>query len=341
MIGGKEVVRNKNFVEITEESILAKTTDYTIISYYLGEPVSFKKDYHSPFRSDKRRPNLRFFLGSKGAILFKDFACGLSGNWVEFVKKKYNLGYNEALRKVYYDLGLDIGSESKYPMRINVPPKEKKLIQIVPKPFTLEDHLYWKQYELTYEELNNGNTKVFSIEKLYLNKQLLPSTPSELRFAYQFDQYLKIYTPYNTNGFKWMSTTPNDYISGFDDIKYKVFSGTQDEKLIISKSVKDEKILRKFFKDVCSTQNESPNAINRKNLETILKGYKPNNVYIMYDSDTPGVEASLYFTKNYGFNYLNTPKIYLREDIKDWADLVKFKGLDTMANYLKIKNMIV
>lgn len=332
MIKGKE--------KFSKEFILSKIDDYNIIRFYLGEDFNFKKKFRSPFREkgSDNKPNLTFFLGDNGKIIFKDFASGQGGDCFKFVQEMFKLTHSQSLMKIATDFGLEEGTFkiqlTKKPDSIH---KQAKLIQIVPREFTKEDLEYWNAYHISEEELKNKN--VFSIQKLYLNKQVVPNYNKELRFAYLFDDYLKIYSPLSQE-FKWISSCPNDFISGFDNIKYKVFSGTQDEKLIISKSVKDELVLSKFFKDVCSTQNESSASINAENMQIILKGYKPENVYITYDNDEAGVKASQYYTQNYGFKYVNVPKIYRREGIKDWADLVKHKGLDTMENYLKIKKLI-
>lgn len=337
MIKGKQ--REKEL--LSKELVLSKVDDYNIIRYYLGQDFNFKKKYSSPFRKDNT-PNLCFFVGDNGSIFFKDFATGRSGDCFQFVQYLHNLNFYEALMRVDEDMGLGLQSHkpvlkvqlSKKPDSI---PKQSKVIQIVPKEFDQRDLDYWDSYHITKEELAKKN--VYSIDKLYINKRLIPNIGNELRFAYLFDNYLKIYTPFSKT-IKWVSSCPNDFISGFDEIKYKVFRGTQSDKLIISKSVKDEIILSKFFPDVCSTQNESSAAINNENMQYILKGYKPENVYIAYDNDKAGVDASTYFTKNYGFNYVNVPKVFIREGIKDWADFAKYKDLETVGNYLKIKNLI-
>lgn len=337
------MIKGKEKEKLDKETILSKIDDYNIIRFYLGRDFNFKKKYPSPFRGKvDKNPNLSFFM-SNGKILYKDFANGRSGDCFSFVQELYNLSFKETLRRIDADLCLGINSKPKkvFSLQLKEKPdsihKQSKIIQITKKPFTPEELKYWEDYQISEQDLIRKN--VFSIEKLYINKQLVPNYNKEIRFAYLFDNYLKIYSPLS-KVYKWISSTPNDYMSGFDEIKFKVFLGSQDEKLIISKSVKDEMILSKFFKDVCSTQNESKEAINRENMEWILRGYKPENVYISYDSDDAGVEASTYYTKNYGFNYVNVPKIFKREGIKDWADLVKHKGLDTMENYLKIKKLI-
>lgn len=336
------MITGKQKEKLSKETILSKIDDYNIIKYYLGQDFNFKKKYKSPFKgSVDKKPNLCFFPGHDGKILFKDFARGTGGDCFKFVQALFGLSFYDTLKRIDHDLGLNISSKSNFKIQLTKKPdsihKQSKIIQVVPQPFTKEDMEYWGNYHISEQELRSKN--VYSVKKLYLNKVLIPNYNKELRFAYLFDEYLKIYSP-QSQDFKWISSCPNDYISGFDMIKYKIFTGKQDKRLIISKSVKDEMVLSKFFKDVCSTQNESFASINAENMEYILRGYKPQDVYIAYDSDAPGVEASLYFTKNYGFNYVNVPKIFYREGIKDWADLVLHKGLDTMENYLKIKKLI-
>jgi hypothetical protein len=339
------MIQGRTKEKLTKDTILSKIDDYNIISYYLGEELDFKRKFHSPFREKgaDNKPNLCFFPGDEGKILFKDFANGLGGDCFKFVQSIFKINYDEALKKIDNDFGLGIqaNQDPKFKIHIAKKPdsihKQTKLIQIIPRDFTPEELAYWADYEISKQELEAHN--VFSIEKLYINKQLFPNFNRELRFAYLFDSYLKIYSPLSQE-FKWMSSCPNDFMSGFDAIKFKIYKGEQDSRLIISKSVKDEIVLSKFFKDVCSTQNESSASINEENMRWILKGYKPENVYIAYDNDEAGVKASTYYTKNYGFNYVNVPKVFRREGVKDWSDLVKHKGLDTMENYLKIKKLI-
>lgn len=341
MITGKAV---KKEGKLSKELILSKVDDYNIIKHYLGQDFDYKHKYPSPLRENgiDNTPNLCFFIGDNDEILFKDFASNKGGDCFKFVSYIFGLNFYQVLEKIDKDFGLGLQDENPvFKIQVTKRPdsihKQAKLIQIIPKDFTFEELSWWKQYHIIREELDRK--LIYSIDKLYMNKKLVPNYDKELRFAYQFDNYLKIYSP-NNKRYKWISSCPNDYISGFDDIKYKVFSGKQSDKLIITKSVKDEIIMSKFFPDVCSTQNESNSSINQENMEWILKGYERKNIFIAYDNDEAGVEASTYYTKNYGFSYVNVPKIFRREGIKDWSDLVKEKDLDTMENYLKIRQLL-
>ena len=341
MIKGEKRTQQK----LSKELILSKVDDYNIIKFYLGQDFDFKKKFSSPFREkgSDNKPNLCFFPNNEGKIMFKDFANGKGGDCFTFVSEMFGINFFEVLKKIDKDFGLGIQAKSDPNFKIHITKKpdsihkQTKLIQIIPRAFTKEELAWWEQFCIYPRMLKAKN--VFSIEKLYINKQLVPTFRDELRFAYQFDEYIKIYSPLSQD-YKWISSCPNDFMSGFDEIKHKVFTGTQDKRLIISKSVKDEMVLSHFFNDVCSTQNESKEAINEENMEYILKGYDKEDVYISYDSDKAGVTAGTFYKHKYGFNYVNVPKIFMREGIKDWADLVKHKGLDTMENYLKIKKLI-
>lgn len=327
---------------LTKELILSKVDDYNIMRFYLGQDFDFKKKFSSPLRSKDDTPNLCFFPGDEGIILFKDFANGKGGDCFKFVQELYNLNFHQALVKIDQDMGLGIMSTPTHKFKVQLVKKpdsihkQTKLIQIEPRPLTREELDYWWDYQITEKELYDND--VYGIQKLWINKQLVPNYNKQLRFAYLYDSYLKIYTPMSKE-FKWISSCPNDFISGFDNIKFKIKFGRQDKRLIISKSKKDQIVLSKFFKDVCSTQNESSSAINEENMGYILRGYLPEDIFILYDNDEAGIKAASYYSE-YGFSTLFTPDIFRREGIKDWADLVKHKGLDTMENYLKIKKLI-
>lgn len=336
------MIRGKDKKIITTNNILSKTNDYTIYRYYLGRDfeINSKKLMNSPFRRDSI-PSFGIVTSNEGVLLHRDFGDNSKkGNCIQFVMQLFDIDYLQALKKINKDLNLKLDSEEnniEEPVRFIKPIYEESkpsLIQFIPKNFTKEELEYWNEYKITEEELKIN--KVFSIKKLYLNKQLIPNYNKSLRFAYVYDNYVKIYQPESTL-FKWISSVPLDYISGLEDIKNKVNNNNQDTKLIIIKSKKDEIVAKKFFKDVCSTQNESSAAINISNIHYFQSNYK--EVFINYDSDDPGVKASKYFNQ-YGFKYFNTPKDLLEHNIKDLSDFIKYKGIDEVKEFLKSKNLI-
>lgn len=308
--------------ELTSETIFKEIDDYNIIKYYLGTDFDFKKSYHSPFRKDND-PNLRFFVNDEGRILWKDFANGMNGDAITFVMKLHGLNYNEALVRIDNDLGLGIRSPAKFKVSIVRRPlpftKEEKLIQVETVMYDSKNMKYWDRYFIDSIELFDN--KIHPIKKLWINKQLIPETHGQ-RYAYEYGNCLKILSPYDPN-YKWISNTPNNYISGLDEIKKKVSKAVNKrKKLIISKSKKDEIILKKFYTDVVSTQNESTSAIIEEDIKFMLENYE--EVWLWWDFDAPGIENAEKFS--HIFNIVRDPNdVFIGH--KDPSDLIKWTNL--------------
>ena len=60
----------------------------------------------------------------------------------------------------------------------------------------------------------------------------------------------------------------------------------------------------------------------------------------MFDSDPTGVKNSKKITEQFGFDYLNVPRTYLSDGIKDFADLAKDYGMSTIEKILKKKKLL-
>lgn len=338
------MIKGKIKTNLTINMIRERIDDYNIFCYYLGETIDFKKKYSSPFRENgvDNTPNLSFWKAPNGNLIFKDFANGYGGDCFRFIMLKYNITLQECLKKIdkdfnlglYYELDPNLSPNFK--MKLIKAPEinsERNIIQVLIRPFTGIELDYWKDYSINGEELNNSN--VYGISALYVNKQLIIQNRHDLRFAYKYDNFWKIYTPLSgTSKFKWISNVPNNFMSGFDDIKAKVFYGKQSEKLIITKSKKDEIILKKFFNDVCSTQNESIGSISHENLKVIQEGYNPENVYMAYDRDEVGKRVSRYYEDNYRFKSIYVSNYY-GPNIKDWGEFIKNSGWRVVENYLQ------
>src|SRR5687768_3791 len=140
------MIKGKQQLQLTKETILSKIDDYNIYRFYLGYDFDFKKKFKSPFRSTgvDNTPNLCFFPGENGRILFKDFANskGRGGDCFKFVQELFNLDYNEALIKIDKDFGLGIKTPVSPVFKIQLVEKpdsihkQSKLIQIEPRKFT-------------------------------------------------------------------------------------------------------------------------------------------------------------------------------------------------------------
>jgi hypothetical protein len=325
---------------LTPEKILEKITEYDIFKYYMPntdwEPnvVTF-----SPFRNER---NPSFMIGNKqGRLTFIDFAdTSKRGSCFDFVRMSFNLkDLKEVLALIDRDFGLGFSREtnteqykrivSQYIQPVRAV-KAYSNIQVVVKAFTNDELAYWNQYHQSLDDLKANN--VYSISKVYLNKQLFPA-PFELRFGYLYDDKWKIYRPHaKDKKSKWVpNNVPITAMDGKDDIK-------QCDVAFINKSKKDYMVMKKLFPCSCAVQNEGLGCFSPENVEYI-KSNSASQI-LSFDSDVTGVENSQQITQMFDFGYCNVPRKYLSEGIKDWADLARAHGMQTIENYLKEKQLL-
>jgi hypothetical protein len=326
---------------ITPEQVLRKVSEYDIFRYYMPHTnwhinvITF-----SPFRNEN---NPSFMIGDKnGRLTFIDFAdTSKRGSCFDFVKMIYNLrDLRETLSLIDRDFGLGFSREtntheykrivSEYVQPIRAE-KSYSTIQVITKPFDKYELEYWNQYHQSLDDLKANN--VYSISKVYLNKQLFPAPISELRFGYLYDDKWKIYRPHaKDKKHKWVpNNVPITAMDGKDDIKHC-------DVAFINKSKKDYMVMKKLFPTSCAVQNEGLGCFSTENVDYI-KSNSASQI-LSFDSDITGVENSQQITQLFGFDYCNVPRKYLSEGIKDWADLAKVHGMQVIEEYLKEKQLI-
>jgi DNA primase len=326
---------------INADSILQKVSEYDIFRYYMPNSdwkpnlVTF-----SPFRNEKT-PS--FMIGNKhGRLTFIDFGdTSKRGSCFDFVRMMFNIpDYQDALKMIDRDFGLGLTRETntqdykkivteyKQPVRMS---KTYSKIQVITKKFTKEELAYWAQYQIDIEDLKANN--VYSLSKVYLNKELFPSSLDELRFGYLYGDKWKIYRPYaKDKRSKWVpNNVPITAMDGKENIK-------ECDVAFINKSKKDYMVMKKLFPCSCAVQNEGLGCFSPENVEYI-KSNSASQI-LSFDSDITGVENSQQITQLFGFDYCNVPRKYLSEGIKDWADLARVHGLKAIEEYLLEKQLI-
>ena len=330
----------KRQLPLRPERLLEKISEYDIFRYYMPRSDwQLNVVTYSPFRNER---NPSFMIGNKhGRLTFIDFGdTSKRGSCFDFVRMLFNVNLDEALKMIDRDLGLGmtrqtntqeykrIVSEYKQPVKMS---KVYTSIQAVVRRFTNEELAYWAQYHISEDELKANN--VYSLSKVYLNKQLVTSSLDELRFGYLYDDRWKIYRPFaKDKRYKWVpNNVPITAMDGKDNIK-------NCDVAFINKSKKDFMVMSKLFPCSCAVQNEGLGCFSPENVEYIKSN--SNRQILSFDSDVTGVSNSQQITQMFGFDYCNVPKKYLDEDIKDWADLAKHHGLKVIEDYLKQKGIL-
>jgi len=330
----------KKQLPLRPERLLEKVSEYDIFRYYMP-----RTDWQvnvvtlSPFRNE-RSPS--FIIGNKhGRLTFIDFGdTSKRGSCFDFVRMMFNVNLDEALKMIDRDLGLGmtrstntqeykrIISDYKQPIKVD---KIYTSVQAVVRRFTNEELAYWAQYHISEDELKANN--VYSLSKVYLNKQLVTSSLDELRFGYLYDDRWKIYRPFaKEKRYKWVpNNVPITAMDGKDDIK-------ECDVAFINKSKKDYMVMKKLFPCSCAVQNEGLGCFSVENVEYI-KSNSASQI-LSFDSDVTGVENSQQITQMFNFGYCNVPRKYLSQGIKDWADLAKAHGMQAIEDYLKEKQLL-
>lgn len=324
---------------LTVQAVLSKVTEYDIFRWFMpSKDWKLNQATFSPFRKEN---NPSFIIGNRhGNITFLDFAdMSKRGDCFTFVKLLYNMpNMNETLKLIDKQMGLGIqsgsdGGEYKKIIAEYKQPEDSKrysFIQVVTRKFNSEELAYWNQYHQSLDDLRANN--IYAIKKLYFNKQLFPLKESELTFGYFYDGHWKIYRPFANRKNKWVpNNVPITAMDGKADI-------IDCDVAFINKSKKDYMVMKKVFPCCCAVQNESVGCFSEENVQYLKDNSKRQ--ILSFDSDVPGVTNSQQITQLFGFDYCNVPKEFLKEGIKDWADLAKTHGLDVITNYLKQKQLL-
>jgi len=334
------MIKGKIKKPLLAESILDKISEYDIFMFYMPHK-GWKLNVVtlSPFRNER---NPSFIIGNKhGKLTYIDFAdTSKRGDCFTFVQQLFNLaGMRDVLLMIDRDfkLGISTGEMTEEYKKITSAYKQPEnlgkrysLIQVVTRNFTQEELAYWNQYHQDIEDLKKN--QVYAIKKLYFNKALYPLKDTELRFGYFYDGHWKIYRPFGDKKSKWVpNNVPITVMDGKEDI-------VNCETAFINKSKKDYMVMKKVFPCCCAVQNEGVGCFSPENVE-YLKANSDRQI-LSFDSDVTGVKNSQQITKLFDFGYVNVPKRYLKEDIKDWADLAKTYGLKRIEDYLRFKTIL-
>jgi len=327
---------------LNPKTILSKISEYDIFRYYISSKNwEINRVMNSPLRKDTN-PSFVIFQKDDLSLRFKDFAdSNHTGDCFQFVEIMFGVDYNKALEIIDKDFGLGIKnkpsedssnykkiiSEYKQPIEIQ---KRYTNIQVVTRKFTNEELQYWNEYYQDISDLRENN--IYSIKKLYLNRQLIQLKETELKFGYFYDGRWKIYKPFAPRESKWIpNNVPNTAMDGKQNIN-------NCDVAFITKSKKDYMVMKKIYPHSCAVQNEGWSCFSEENVN-FLKSNSSRQV-VSFDSDNPGVKNSKIVTEMFDFEYCNVPKYYLQEGIKDWADLAKKYGMQIIEHYLKQKFII-
>ncbi len=320
---------------LTIEEIDQKIGSKAVFDYYLGK-VNYKS-FCNPLRKD-RTPSCNLGMDDRGVWRMWDFAdSNYCGGYIDIIMYHWNLDIKEAIEKVYNDLGLLSTNKVFLPIIVNnkeVAEKKYSDIKFDPRPFNLLESNYWTEYGLDIESINSveRDFQILTFDKWWLNGKRGLRRTNELAFIYHFtgiDRY-KVYFPTRSD-FRWFSNVPLNHIIGLSNLHI-------DANTLICKSIKDYLTCRLIHPYTCAIQNESLAALSEENAKYIIDHSK--EVYYGGDGDIPGKRASRLITSTYGIKHINPPDYYVKQGLKDWADINREDGIEPLYKHFRKKKLL-
>lgn len=332
---------SKGESSVTLSDILEKTTEANILSFYLGV-TEVPCIIHSPLRKDNR-PSFGLYSPNGKRIYFVDFATKDRGGIFDLLCQMWGCSYKEVLIRINKDIPklCSIGTPNVHKhipctVRSTIECKKSTDLQCKVRDWTSYDVEYWESYGISLDWLKyaevypishkiiikNGNKYVFKADK----------------YAYAYVEHkegkvtLKIYQPFNKDGYKWSSNIDRSVWSLWT--KIPKFGNN----LIISSSVKDclNIMCNLGIPSICM-QGEGYKP-KPQIIEELKSRYK--NIILFYDNDynnpdNPGKKDSMELSLEYNLKRVEIPVKY---ESKDPSDLFKKYGRN---RYLEIMNEIL
>lgn len=332
---------SKGESSVTLSDILEKTTEANILSFYLGV-TEIPCIIHSPLRKDNR-PSFGLYSPNGKRIYFVDFATKDRGGIFDLLCQMWGCNYKEVLIRINKDIPklCSIGTPNVHKhipctVRSTIECKKSTDLQCKVRDWASYDVEYWESYGISLDWLKyaevypishkiiikNGNKYVFKADK----------------YAYAYVEHkegkvtLKVYQPFNKDGYKWSSNIDRSVWSLWT--KIPKFGNN----LIISSSVKDcLNIMCNLGIPAICMQGEGYKP-KPQIIEELKSRYK--NIILFYDNDynnpdNPGKKDSIELSLEYNLKRVEIPVKY---ESKDPSDLFKKYGRDM---YLEIMNEIL
>ena len=311
---------------INLEDILSKVEESDILYFYLGVskiPIII----NSPLRKDKK-PSFGLYSIDGKKIFYTDLSTKDKGNLFSLLSKMWGCGYKETLEKISKDI-------SKFTLKSTTKNALTSKITTI-KSYNIESDLqckirkwenhdleYWKSYGISLDWLKYA--EVYPISHKIIIKKNNTYTFKADKYAYAYVERkegkitLKIYQPFNKNGYKWSNKHDTSVISLWTKVP------KTSNSICICSSLKDALCIWANTKipSIC-VQGEGYNISNTAIID-LKERFK--HIYIVFDGDNAGKESSIKLQKITNFKIIDCPLIGLA---KDWSDIYYYFGKDRL-----------
>ena len=310
------------------EEILSRVSEADILAYYLGI-TEVPTIINSPLRED-RRPSFGIYSNDGKKISYKDFSTRDSGGLFDLLGKMWGMGYLDVLSKISNDIpkfgkSANVSAHNSSSCIINKVGTINSELQCKIRECKDYDIAYWNSYGITLDWLKYA--EVYPISHKIIIKGTKRYVLGADKYAYAYVERkegkitLKIYQPFNKNGYKWANKHDTSVISLWTKVP------ENGDKLCICASLKDALCLWSNTGIPCIATQGEGYRMSDTAISELKRRY--NKVYILFDNDEAGLIDGKKLAEDTGFINLVLPTFEGGKDVSDFYrtlnDKDKFK----------------
>lgn len=302
---------------VSLEDIYRVTTEAEITHYYLGIS-SIPCKINSPLRLD-RSPSFGLFSPNGSRITWIDFSSGERGGIFDLLGKMWNTNFKETLARIYKDFSKFKGTAKieptgHAPMTPHISTGNNDVImECKVREWRKHDIEYWGSYGISLEWLKYANVHPIS-HKIIIKKGQRYVFGAD-KYAYAYAEFkdgkttLKIYQPYNKQGFKWSNKHDRSVISLWTKIP------PTGDRVCICSSLKDALCLWSNTGIPALAIQGEGYTISDTAVSELKRRFK--NVYILLDNDAAGLKDAKILASKTRFTNIVLPNINGAKDVSD------------------------
>ncbi len=318
---------------VSLEDILNRVTEADILSYYLNI-TEVPCIIHSPLREDKR-PSFGLYSIDGKRIFYTDLSTRDKGGLFDLLGQMWGCSYKEVLERVNEDIPkFKVGSHIKSytPCNVMTTNNYSKTtdLQCKVREWRKYDIEYWESYGITLNWLKYA--EVYPISHKIILKDGHKYVFGADKYAYAYVEHkegrvtLKIYQPFNKDGYKWSNKHDTSVISLWTKVP------EYGEQICICSSLKDALCLwANTGIPALNIQGEGY-SISNTAISELNRRYK--QVFILFDNDEAGLMDGLKLSEATKFTNIVLPKFEEYGCPKDISDL--FRALQDKEKFKEI-----
>lgn len=305
---------------ITLPEIVSKISESEILYHYLGV-TEIPCVINSPLRED-RNPSFGLYSLDGEHVFYRDFSTKDTGGTFTLFSRLWGINFQEVLNRIYKELIQNnytthtiVGKQAQVRSIKNL--DNDTTLDVKVRDWKDYDLEYWGSYGITLEWLQWA--EVYPISHKFVTKFCRTYTFPADKYAYVYVEHkegrttLKVYQPFNKNGFKWSNKHDRSVVSLWTKIP------EYGSKVVICSSLKDALTLSANTNiPALAIQGEgyvmSDTAINE------LKR-RFTKQYIILDNDKAGIDDAAKLSASTGFINLVIPPFDGGKDLSDFRRL--------------------